>query len=98
MPADNEGLLVLTRLTPMSGRIALRIDRDPDFFALVRHRGQSEVFVALRDGEVAASFSITLAEVYAGGRVRRGAYIADLKARPGLSFTRVLPRLLHTAS
>jgi hypothetical protein len=97
VPADNDGLLALTRLTPMGGRIALRIDRDPDFFALVRHRGRSEVFVALRDGEVAASFSITLAEVYAGGRVRRGAYMADLKARPGLSFTRVLPRLLHTA-
>lgn len=97
-PADNDGLLVLTRLTPMSGRITIRIDRDPDFFALARHRGQSEVFVALRDGEVVASFSITLAEVYAGGRVRRGAYIADLKARPGLSFTRVLPRLFHAAS
>ena len=97
MPADNEGLLVLTRLTPMSGRIALRIDRDPDFFALVRHRGRSEVFVAVRDDELVACFSVTIAEVYVGGCVRRGAYIADLKTRPGLSFTRVLPRLLHAA-
>jgi len=96
-PADNDGLLGLTRLTPMSGRIALRIDRDPDFFALARHRGRSEVFVALRDDKVVTSFSVALAEVYAGGRVSRGAYIADLKARPGLSFTRVLPRLLHAA-
>jgi hypothetical protein len=81
----------------MNGGIALRIDRDPDFFALARHRGQTEVFVALRDGEVVGSFSVTIADVYVAGRVRRGVYLADLKARPGLSFTRVLPRLLRAA-
>lgn len=77
---DNAGLLELTRQTPMSGRIRLRIDRDPDFFALARHRGDSEVFVAVREERVIASFSVTLTPAWVGGRQISGAYIADLKA------------------
>jgi hypothetical protein len=92
---DNDALLSLTRRTPMSGDIALRIDRDPDFFALARHRGSTEVLIAVRGSQVLASLSVTVAEVYVNGVVRRGAYIADVKAAPEASSTRVLPRLLQ---
>jgi hypothetical protein len=96
--ADNNGLLELTRRTPMNGRIALRIDRDPDFFALVRDRGHGAVFVALRDERVVGSISIALRHVYTGGTVVRAAYIADLKADPDIAGTRVLLRLFDAAT
>src|SRR5580698_2361018 len=50
--ADNEGLLALSPATPMARTIALRIDRDPDFFALLRMRSESIVYVAVRGCEV----------------------------------------------
>ena len=55
--ADNEGLLKLTRITPMAGAISLRIDREPDFFALLRLRGRNKVFVATRGQEVVGCIS-----------------------------------------
>jgi hypothetical protein len=33
-------------------RIALRIDREPDFFALLRARGEAVIYVATHDQEV----------------------------------------------
>ena len=36
---DSEALIELTRLAPMKGRISLRIDRKPDFFSLLKERG-----------------------------------------------------------
>ena len=35
-PKDSGKLLELTALTPMKGTIGLRIDRQPDFFSLLR--------------------------------------------------------------
>jgi hypothetical protein len=95
--ADNGALLELTRRTPMNGRIALRIDRDPDFFALTRHRGKGEVFVATRNEQVIASFSVTLADVLISGTPVRAAYIADLKSA-GKDSGRVLLRLFESAT
>ena len=50
--AGNEALLALTRASPMGGRIALRIDRGPDFFALPRARGAAVVLVAMHEQNV----------------------------------------------
>jgi len=93
--ADNDALLELTRRTPMGGRIALRIDRDPDFFALTRHRGNGEVFVAMRGEQVSASLSVTLADVRVGGERVRAAYVSDLKSAGD---PRVMLRLFGTAT
>jgi predicted N-acetyltransferase YhbS len=91
---DNESLLALTRLAPMDGRIALRIDRGPDFFALLRHRGEAAVFVAVRDGDVIACISAALQTVYVGGVPERVAYVGDLKVHPHHAGTRAVVRLI----
>jgi predicted N-acetyltransferase YhbS len=93
--ADNEGLLALTRATPMGGTISLRIDRDPDFFALHRLRGASRVFVAARGREVVGCISATLRTVYVGGVPETIAYVGDMKVHPKFSGSRVAVRLIQ---
>src|SRR3984957_8348684 len=77
--ADNEGLLTLTRITPMAGTISLRTDREPDFFALLRLRGKSKVFVAVRGREVVGCLSVALRTAYISAVPQTIAYIGDMK-------------------
>lgn len=93
-PIDNEGLLALTRMTPMAGTISIRIDRDPDFFALLRLRGESKVFAASKGGQIVGCISVALRTAYLGGVPETVAYIGDMKVHPGFSGSRVAMRLI----
>lgn len=93
--ADNEGLLALTRAAPMSGTIALRIDRDPDFFALLRMRGKSIVYVAVRGREIVGCISAAIREVYISGAPETAAYVGDVKVHPRFSGSRIALRLIQ---
>jgi predicted N-acetyltransferase YhbS len=92
--ADNEGLLALTRIAPMAGTISLRIDRDPDFFALLRLRGTSKVFVAARGRQVIGCVSAALRTAYISGVPEPIAYIGDMKVHPSFSGSPVAVRLV----
>lgn len=94
--ADNDELLALTRVTPMPGAISLRIDRDPDFFALLRMRGEAQVYVATCDGRVIGSISGTIHEAYVNGVAERIAYVGDLKVHPEFAGRRISVRLIAT--
>lgn len=93
-PADNEALLALTRITPMAGAISLRIDRDPDFFALLRLRGNSKVFVAERGRQVIGCISVALRTAYISGVPETVAYIGDMKVHPSFSGSIAAVRLM----
>jgi acetyltransferase (GNAT) family protein len=93
--ADNPGLLALTRITPMAGTISLRIDRDPDFFALLRLRGRSKVFVAARGPEVIGCLSAALRTAYLAGAPETIAYVGDMKVHPSFSGSLVAVRLVQ---
>lgn len=93
--ADNQGLLALTRATPMAGKVALRIDRDPDFFALLRMRGESVVFLAERGGEIVGCISAALRTVYISGAPETAAYVGDMKVHPRFSGSRIALRLIQ---
>ncbi len=93
--ADNDGLLALTKVTPMGGTIALRIDRDPDFFALLRMRGESVVYVAVRGREVIGCISAALRTAYISGVPETTAYVGDMKVHPRFSGSRVALRLIQ---
>ncbi len=93
--ADNEGLLALTRITPMAGAISLRIDRDPDFFALLRLRGKSKVFIAAQGRQIIASISGTVRTAYVSGISETIAYIGDMKVHPTFSGSLVALRLIR---
>jgi predicted N-acetyltransferase YhbS len=92
--ADNEGLLTLTRITPMAGVISLRIDREPDFFALLRLRGRSKVFVAARGRQIIGCVSVALRTAYISEVPETIAYIGDLKVDPSFSGSLVAVRLI----
>ena len=93
---DNETLLALTRSTPMAGSISLRIDRDPDFFALLLLRGEGKVYVAVRGREVIGCISTALRTAYVSGVPETVAYVGDMKVHPRFSGTRIALRLIQT--
>ena len=79
---DNEALLALTRATPMGGRIALRIDREPDFFALLRARGDAVVYVATHEQKVIGCLSAAVHTAYVRGTLEKIAHVGDMKVHP----------------
>jgi len=93
--ADNPALLALTRATPMDGGISIRIDRDPDFFALLRLRGTGKVFVALRGNEVVGCISAAMHTGYVSGLAETVAYVGDLKVDPRFRGTATGLRLIQ---
>jgi hypothetical protein len=79
---DNEALLQLTELSPMDGVISLCIQRQPDFFALTKIRGESTVLVAVEQERIVGVFSASRQEVWVN-KVRMPVYyIGDLKVHP----------------
>ena len=77
--SDNHQLIDLTAVTGMKGDIALRIDRNPDFFQLLNLRGESKVFVALDGDTIIGSICISFQQVYVGGQIFPLLYIGDFK-------------------
>ncbi len=92
--ADNSALLDLTRASPMAGRIALRIDRDPDFFALLRARGDFVLFVATHQDRIIGCMSAAIYPAYIQGRIERIAHAGDLKVHPGFTGRRLALHLV----
>jgi ribosomal protein S18 acetylase RimI-like enzyme len=93
--SDNEALLELTSLTPMEGTIALRIDREPDFFALPRARGEAVVFVATYGERVVGCMSAAIHAAYIGGVAERIAHATDLKVHREFNGRRLGARLIR---
>jgi len=56
---DNQQLLDLTMQAGMPGKMALRIDRHPDFFKLNNLRGETKVYVALDDTKIVGSICVS---------------------------------------
>ncbi|MBP6025230.1 GNAT family N-acetyltransferase [Ferruginibacter sp.] len=76
---DNQQLIGLTASTGMMGETALRIDRKPDFFSLLKMRGETKVFIALDGETIIGSLCVTLQQVYVNGRIFPLQYIGDFK-------------------
>lgn len=76
---DNQQLIELTAASGMAGEISLRIDRKPDFFRLLKMRGETKVFVALDGNIIIGSLCCTLQKVYVGGQIFPIQYIGDFK-------------------
>ena len=76
---DNDQLLELTSASGMTGEIALRIDRHPDFFQLLKLRGESKVFVAVDGSSIVGSLAVSEQQVFLGGEIHSLLYIGDFK-------------------
>src|SRR5712675_1161982 len=76
---DNKQLLSLTSQNAMEGTISLRIDRNPDFFSLLRERGSSITYVAEHNHKIIGCFSCSESRVYINRVPTRIHYLSDLK-------------------
>ncbi len=76
---DNSSLIQLAASSGMAGDIGLRIDRNPDFFSLLRMRGNTKVFVAEEDNTIIGAICVSLQQVYVGGEIFPLHYIGDFK-------------------
>ncbi|WP_332910528.1 hypothetical protein [Algoriphagus boritolerans] len=56
---DNEGLLSLTKACPMDGKIRLRIDRNPNYFSLLKLKGDYTLFVAVENNQIIGAVAFT---------------------------------------
>ena len=74
-PSDNEGLLWLTSMTPMKGKISIRVDRNPNFFRLLDRRGSSQVLVAEEEGKIVGCISVASAPVHIDGKLESVYYL-----------------------
>ena len=83
--ADNAALLELAAACEMRGDIGLRIDREPDFFALNRLEGERwrvGIVPGLAEGSVAGCVAVSERRVYLEGVSTRTMYLGDLKVHP----------------
>jgi hypothetical protein len=94
--SDNQALLELTRATPMAGAISIRIDREPDFFALLRLRGETKIFVAVRGSQLIGCISAALRTAYVMGAPETVAYVGDMKINPQFSGGPTALRLIQS--
>ena len=76
---DNDQLIQLTSSLGMMGDTGLRIDRHPNFFALLEMRGESKVFVAEDSGTIVGCICVSHQQVYVGGKEMPLNYIGDFK-------------------
>ena len=76
---DNQQLLELTSSTGMSGKMALRIDRYPNFFELNKLRGKTNVYIAVENDLIVGSICVSDQKVYINNQVHPLYYISDFK-------------------
>ena len=76
---DNFKLIQLAGTSAMAGDIGLRIDRNPDFFSLLKMRGDTKIFVAEEDDVIIGAICVSHQKVYVGGEVIPLQYIGDFK-------------------
>jgi hypothetical protein len=79
---DNTVMLALIRRCPMQADISLTIERDPDFFALSRARGQTHTFIAEIDGTLVGCLSAWRRDAWVGGHPASVCYVGDLRVSP----------------
>jgi hypothetical protein len=77
--ADNTQLLRLASVSGMEGNISLRIERNPDFFALLDKRGVNTTFVAEEGNEIIGCYSVSKSNVLINKKPVTVHYLSDLK-------------------
>jgi len=76
---DNKQLLELTMQAGMPGKMALRIDRHPDFFKLNNLRGKTKVYVAHEEEKIVGSICVSDQIVFINKKKYPLYYISDFK-------------------
>jgi N-acetylglutamate synthase-like GNAT family acetyltransferase len=81
-PNDNAALLSLLRACPMAADISLLLERDPDFFALGRARGDAQTLVVESDGTIFGCVSTWRRRGWLATTPTDFGYFGDLRIHP----------------
>jgi len=94
-PQDEPALRRLFSSITMDADLSLRVDREPDFFALYEIQGDAvcEPWVGILDGELVGLGTLVARNGYLGGEVRRIGYLGDLRLDPRIRGREVLATL-----
>ncbi len=77
----------------MQANISIRVDRRPDFFGLLRQRGQYFTYLAECNGQIIGSASISSMSVFILRKVETAFYLSDFKVHPDFRHSTVAARL-----
>jgi len=81
--AHDPALRRLLRESPMPGRIALSLEREPSYFAAAALEGpEHHTIIALEDGRVVAAGSVSARGRFINGRAMRVGYLGALRLAP----------------
>jgi hypothetical protein len=93
--ADDAALRRLFSSITMEADLSLRVDREPDFFALYELQGASacEAWTGEIDGELMGLGTLMARDGYVDGEVRRIGYLGDLRLDPRVRGREILATL-----
>jgi hypothetical protein len=94
--ADNQALILLSELTAMEGKFVLHVERRPNFFSLLKERGDFIVFVAEVNNSIVGSIASSNQRATIAGKSREYHYISDLKVHPNHRNSSIAYRLAKT--
>src|SRR5580765_4769203 len=90
LSSDSAGLTRLASLISIGNSIVIRIDRQPDFFHLLRIRGNYTVWIAEdTNGTIVGSFSETKQALVLNGKKRGISCLSDLMIHPEYQKTNI---------
>ena len=79
---DNQQLVALANVTPMDGAISICIQRQPDFFSVLKRKGSAYTIVAEENKSIIGCVSIIKEERILFGEPTVIHYVCDLKVHP----------------
>ena len=94
---DNEGAKALCRI-PVSGNIALSLEREPDYEAgAYLQCEQPEIYVCRRvdTGQICGLFNVGWRHIYINGEVRQQRYFSDLRIDPNFQKSRLFYQIIR---
>lgn len=93
---DSDALIALTAVTPMNGRISLRLDRKPNFFQLLKERGDYIAFVAETEvNHIIGSFTACRQSFLVEQQPTNIYYVGDFKVHPDYAGSATAYRLVR---
>ena len=80
--ADDSGIRRLLKSNPVPGRIRIRYEREPDYFAGCATMGKTQVLVAHADGNVVGVACRAIRRLYINGQPADVGYLGQLRVDP----------------
>ena len=97
VPSDNRALVDLVHTAPIQAESTIWIDRDPDFFALLRLQGEDPRVWVAEDGErIVGNFSYSMRTEIHDGQPVKVLHCGDLRIHPDYRHSKAFLKIVKT--